>query len=186
MASRARPGGRRVRAVLALGALSGALFAFGGGSATAQNEFPGPAQFSGYSHGANVQAHVLNVPPRLGRGWLTSRRSSPAPPSMLSGVKEIPNEMGVDVVPKPGVAAPSVDPAGKQAYGKGSAVEVGLGNNLPISDTNQIGLPGPTEAAATPAVRNDGKPVTNSSVTGLADKPLVTVPGDPLVYAGRR
>jgi hypothetical protein len=182
MASGAKAGGHRVRAMLALGSLMGALVAFGGGSATAQNEFPGAAQFSGYSHGSNVQAHVLDAAaagPRVADVETTFSGSA----VNSQGVKEIPNEMGVDVVPKAGVASPSLDPAGKQAYGKGSAVEVGLGNTLPISDTNQIGLPGPTEAASTPAARNDGKPVLNSSESGLADKNVLTVPGDPLVYA---
>ena len=181
MASRARPGGRRVRAVLALGALSGALFAFGGTAARAQNEFPGPAVFSGYSHGANVHADAVDTGatgPRVADVETTFSGSAVNSASL----KETPNEMGVDLVPAPGAKAPSVDPTNEQSYGKGSAVEVGLGNNIPISDTNQIPLPTPAEAAANPAKRSDGKPVTNSSVTGLIDNPLVTVPGDPVVY----
>jgi hypothetical protein len=181
MASGAKAGGRKVRAVLALGALSGALFAFGGTAARAQNEFPGPAVFSGYSNGSNVHVDALNAGatgPRVADVETTFSGSA----ANSAGLKEVPNEMGVDVVPAPGTKSPSVDPAGKQAYGKGSAVEVGLGNNIPISDTNQIPLPTPAEAAAAPAARSDGKPVTNSSVTGLIDNPLVTVPGDPVAY----
>ena len=60
MASGARAGGRKVRAILALGALSGALLAFGGNAAQAQNEFPGPAVFSGYSNGSNVHVDAIN------------------------------------------------------------------------------------------------------------------------------
>ena len=183
MASGAKAGGRRVRAVLALSALTGALFAFGGTAARAQNEFPGPAVFSGYSHGSNVHADALNLGatgPRVADVEATFSGSAVD----SANLKETPNEMGVDIVPKPGAPKPSVDPAGKQSYGKGSAVEVGLGNDIPISDTNQIPLPAPAEAAANPAVRSDGKPVVNSSVTGLIDNPLVELPGaDPIIYA---
>jgi len=182
MASGARAGGRKVRAILALGALSGALLAFGGNAAQAQNEFPGPAVFSGYSNGSNVHVDAINAGatgPRVADVETTFSGSA----ANSAGLKEVPNEMGVDLVPAPGTKSPSVDPAGKQAYGKGSAVEVGLGNNIPISDTNQIPLPTPAEAAASPAARSDGKPVTNSSVTGLITNPLVAVPGDPVVYA---
>jgi len=183
MASGARAGGRKVRAILALGALSGALLAFGGNAAQAQNEFPGPAVFSGYSNGSNVHVDAINAGatgPRVADVETTFSGSA----VNSGGLKEVPNEMGVDLVPAPGTKSPSVDPAGHQVYGKGSAVEVGLGNNIPISDTNQIPLPTPAEAAAAPAVRSDaptGK-VTNSSVTGLIDNPLVTIPGDPVAY----
>jgi hypothetical protein len=168
--------------VLALGALSGALFAFGGTAARAQNEFPGPAVFSGYSHGANVHADAVDTAakgPRVADVEATFSGSA----VNSANLTEVTNEMGVDIVPKPGTKAPSVDPAGEQSYGKGSAVEVGLGVDIPVSDTNQIPLPAPAEAAANPAKRSDGKPVTNSSVTGMIDNPLVEVPGDPVVYA---
>ncbi|MBV9936090.1 MAG: hypothetical protein JO367_17465, partial [Actinobacteria bacterium] len=167
--------------MLALGALSGALFAFGGTAAQAQNEFPGPAVFSGYSHGANVHTHVLDTGATGPRVADVEAVFSGATANS-GGLKETPNEMGVDVVPAPGAKDPSVDPAGKQVYGKGSAVEVGLGTNIPNSDANQIGLPGLAEAASNPATRNDGGKVTNSSVTGLVDKNLATIPGDPLAY----
>jgi hypothetical protein len=169
--------------LLALGALSGALFAFGGTAARAQNEFPGPAVFSGYSHGANVHADVLDLGakgPRIADVEATFSGSAVD----SANLKETTNEMGVDIVPKPGVAKPSVDPAGKQSFGKGSGVEVGLGTDIPISDTNQVPLPTPAEAAASPAARSDGKPVTNSSVTGLVDNPLVKVDGaQPILFA---
>jgi hypothetical protein len=155
--------------------------AFGGNAAQAQNEFPGPAVFSGFSNGSNVHVDAVNAGatgPRVADVETTFSGSA----VNSAGLKEQPNEMGVDLVPAPGTKSPSVDPAGKQVYGKGSAVEVGLGNNIPISDTNQIPLPTPAEAASNPATRSDGGKVTNSSVTGLIDNPLVTVPGDPVAY----
>jgi len=76
---------------------------------------------------------------------------------------------------------PPVDSAGKESYGRGSGVEVGLGQDLPVA-ANQIPLT-QASAASHPPVRSDGDPAPNTASTGLVRTSLVDVPGSPLIYA---
>jgi LPXTG-motif cell wall-anchored protein len=100
-----------------------------------------------------------------------------------NGLSPINNEMGIAVVPSPGAAEAPVDSAGAESYAKGSGVEVGLAQDLPNEDGNQIKLT-QAGAASAPPVRSDGEPPVNTASTGLVKTTLVDVPAGPLLFAG--
>src|SRR5947199_7240849 len=119
------------------------LAVFTPGPATAQGAaFPGVASFNGYSNGTAVHADVLQVPgaPRLVDGEVAFSGGATNTGGPAAGVN---NEMDEPV---------ATSQAGKNAYGRGSGAEIGLGTQVPSSaaDANQIILAGLAEAAAPP------------------------------------
>jgi hypothetical protein len=155
-------------------------------AAQAQNEpsFPGGANFNAYATGANVHAGVLDTGatgPRIADA--SAAFSSAA--TDTAGVKGIVSETKNAVVPTPGTADLALDPAGDESYGKGSALEVGLGVSLPDENANQIALSSRAEAAALPIKVSPTDPAptgANSNDTGLVQSEQVVIPGDPVAY----
>ncbi|MEY2568353.1 MAG: hypothetical protein QOE35_2882 [Actinomycetota bacterium] len=147
-------------------------------------KFPG-AQFSGYSTGTNVHADVLRTAaagPVLADAEIAT--SGAALSSTGFAPNGIHNEENQAVVPTPGSPTSSVDSTGKESFGRGTGLEVGLGTNLPNDDLNQLILGGLAEAGAQPAQRSDGDPVVSATDTGDVDTTLATIDqGDPLLYA---
>jgi hypothetical protein len=180
-------GGRRIRAALIAGGLLAALVGVAGGPAVqAQTEptFPGGATFNAYSAGANVHAAAVDGGvggPRVADASIAF--SSAATDSTT--VKGIASETQNAIVPTPGTSGLAVDPAGDSAYGKGTALEVGLGASLPDENGDQIALSSRAEAAAQPikTAPSDPKPAgANSADTGLVQSQQVEIPGSPLAY----
>jgi hypothetical protein len=140
------------------------------GPASAQAPFPGSAAFSGYSTGTAVHADVIQVPdtPRLVDGEVAT--SSEAADTAGLGTA-INNEMAEMVSPSLG---------SKNAYGRGTGLEVGLGTDLPDNPTaNQLILAGLAQQAAAP-IDNFGDEAADD---GTVTKEVGPIPGDPLVYA---
>lgn len=188
MASRFNMSGRRMRAALVAGALIGALVAATGGvPAQAQAgggvPFGGGAttNFGGYSTGSAVHVDALNAAaegPRVADAEVAFSSAA----FQSNGVSPINNEMGVAVVPTEGATEAPVSSAGAESYAKGSGVEVGLAQDLPVDDTNQIKLT-QAGAASAPPVRSDGEPAPNPASTGLVKTSLVDVPAAQLLFA---
>ncbi|MDQ1372724.1 MAG: hypothetical protein QOJ09_62 [Actinomycetota bacterium] len=147
-------------------------------------QFPG-AQFSGFSTGTNVHADVLRTSsagPVIADAEVAF--SGAAVGSNGFAPSGVHNEENIAVVPTPGVPDASVDSTGKESFGKGTGLEVGLGTALPNDDLNQVVLGGRAEAAAQPAQRSDGDPVVSANDTGDVDTSLATITqADPLLYA---
>jgi hypothetical protein len=189
MASRFKTGGRRVRAALVAGGLLATLVGVTGGmpAAQAQNEpsFPGGAEFKAWSAGANVAAGVLDAGltgPRVVNASVAFSSAS----TDATGLKGVQTETHNAVVPTPGTADLTLDPAGDESYGKGSALEVGLGVGLPDENADQIALSSRAEAAALPIKTNPSDPApagANSADTGLVQSQQVEIPVDPVIYA---
>jgi LPXTG-motif cell wall-anchored protein len=103
-----------------------------------------------------------------------------------TGLKQITSETRNNVVPTPGTADMPVDPGGKEAYGRGSALEVGLGQDLPVNNGDQLALSERAEAAALPIAispAGDEPPAgANANSTGLVRSEDVVIPGAPLAY----
>jgi hypothetical protein len=76
-----------------------------------------------------------------------------------------------------------VNSSGKESFGKGSGLEVGLATNVPNNDLNQI-VPGQrAEAGAQPAARSDGKTPPSLTDSGSVDTSLATITqASPLLY----
>jgi LPXTG-motif cell wall-anchored protein len=148
---------------------AGMLAAFTPGPATAAS-FPGSAAFSGYSTGSVVHADILQVPgaPRLVDGEIAFSGDAANTAGLANGIQ---NEMKENV-------SPSL--AGKNSYGRGAAVELGIGTTVPdpTKDVNQLILVGLAQQAAAPIDSFGDKPAADGSV--IKDVPI---PGDPLVYA---
>ena len=143
---------------------------------------PLPA-FSGYSTGSNIHADVLRAGaagPVIADADVAS--SAAAVDSEGFDAGGIHNEENFAVVPSAGTG--SVDSAGKESYGRGSGVEVGLATDLPNDDLNQIIPGGIAEAGAQPAERSDADPVLSDTDTGLVESQLAEITeADPLLYA---
>jgi len=155
-------------AALAIAVLTaaGMLAAFTPGPATAQQAFPGPAQFSGYSTGTAVHADLLAVPatPRLVDGEVATSGGATNTAGLAAGIN---NEMDQSVSPSQ---------AAKNSYGRGSGAEVGLGTAIPdqaAKDANQIILAGLAEAAAPPTSDLVTKDILGTQLANT----------NPLVYA---
>jgi LPXTG-motif cell wall-anchored protein len=138
---------------------AGMLAVFTPGSASAAS-FPGSAAFSGYSTGTAVHADVLQVPgaPRLVDGEIAFSGEAANTAGLNGGVI---NEMNETVATS----------SAKNSYGRGSAVELGIGTTVPdaTKDVNQAIITGLAESSAPP----NGGLVTKDAA----------IPGDPLVYA---
>jgi hypothetical protein len=189
MASVRMAGGRRLGAVLAVGGLLATLLTFGGaGPVQAQTvpDFPGTANFSAHATGTGLHADVIDAGaegPRVVDAEVGFSSAAINTGGLDAGVV---NEMNMPVVPVAGVEDIPVDSGGKEAYGKGSGVEVGLGNSLPnLEDANQLKLTQVAAASEPPAVTPDVTQVTpgDSASTGLVQTELLAVPGGPLLYA---
>lgn len=147
--------------------------------------FPGPgSHFSGFSTGANVHVDAIrtaaNGPVVADAEVAFSGAATDSTGFAPGGVH---NEENFAVVPTAGKG--ELDSAGKEAYGKGSPLEAGLGTGLPNDDENQIVLPGTrAEAASFPAARNDGDPVASPTDSGDVDRSLLEITqAEPLLYA---
>jgi LPXTG-motif cell wall-anchored protein len=160
-------------AALAVAVLTAAGFlaVFTPGPASAASAFPGPAAFSGSATGTVVHANVVNIPntPRLVDGEIAFSGEAANTAGLGGGVL---NEMKENV-------APSI--AGKNSYGRGSGLELGLGTNVPDSAkaANQAIIAGLAQESAAPLDTFGDKPDAN----GVVRKEVGPVPGDPLVYA---
>jgi LPXTG-motif cell wall-anchored protein len=141
---------------------AGMMAVFTPGPASAVS-FPGSATFSGYSTGAVIHADALNLPgaPRIVDGEVAFSGEASDTAGLSKGVT---NEFKE-------VVSPSL--AGKNSYGRGSGLELGLGTTVPDvskSAVNQAIIAGLAEASAAPN-------------TPLVTKEAGPVPGDPLIYA---
>lgn len=153
------------------------------GTAPGAVPFPG-AQFNGFSTGTNVHADVLRtsaIGPVLADVEVAF--SGAAVDSVGFPAGGVQNEENIAVVPAPGSPDAGVDSAGKESFGKGTGLEVGLATGLPNNDLNQIVLGGRAEGGAQPAQRSDGAPPLNVNDTGDVDTSLATITeADPLLY----
>jgi hypothetical protein len=123
---------------------AGMLAVFTPGSASAAS-FPGSAAFSGYSTGTAVHADVLQVPgaPRLVDGEIAFSGEAANTAGLNGGVI---NEMNETVATS----------SAKNSYGRGSAVELGIGTTVPdaTKDVNQAIITGLAESSAPPERRS--------------------------------
>jgi LPXTG-motif cell wall-anchored protein len=161
-------------AALAVAVLTAAamLAAFTPGPASAQSSFPGSASFSGYSTGTVIHADALNLPgaPRLVDGEVAFSGEASNTAGLGGGQT---NEFKE-------VVSPAL--AGKNSYGRGSGLELGLGTAVPDttkSAVNQAIIAGLAQQSAAPTDSFGDTPDSNGVVT----KEVGPVPGDPLVYA---
>jgi hypothetical protein len=189
MASVRKAGRRRLGAVVAVGGLLGTLLTFGGaGPVEAQSvpDFPGGASFSAFGTGVGIHADVIDAGaegPRVVDAEVGVSSAAFNTGGLDAGII---NEMNMPIVPVAGAEGAPVDSGGKEAYGKGSGVEVGLGSELPnAQDANQIKLTQVGAASEPPAVTPDVTQVTpgDSASTGLVETELLAVPAAPLLYA---
>lgn len=139
-------------------------------SASAQVPFAS-ADFHGYATGTDVHVDALQAAsngPQLANAEVAFSGASVASQGTGSGgaPAEIVNEMGQVVQPKLPVSGES-KVAGNKSFGRGSGLEVGLGQNIP-ADAPQIPI-SKVRVSAPPNQSDD----TN----------LVTVPAAPLAYA---
>ncbi|MBV9410684.1 MAG: LPXTG cell wall anchor domain-containing protein [Acidimicrobiia bacterium] len=145
--------------------------AFAPGSASAQSSFPGNATFSGYSTGTVIHADALNVPngPRIVDGEVAFSGEAANTAGLSGGVL---NEMNQNV-------SPSI--AGKNSYGRGTGLELGLGTTVPDSAkaANQAIIAGLAQQSAAPVDSFGATPDANGVVT----KEVGPVPADPIAYA---
>src|SRR5436305_8119709 len=146
-----------------------AVFAPGAASAAS---FPGSAAFSGYSTGSVIHADALNFPgaPRIVDAEVAFSGEGSNTAGLGGGVT---NEFKE-------VVSPSL--AGKNSYGRGSGLELGLGTAVPDvskSAVNQAIIAGLAQQSAAPVDSFGDTPGANGVVT----KEAGPVPGDPLVYA---
>jgi hypothetical protein len=169
-----------------VGALTGTLLTFGANSpvqAQSVPDFPGGASFSAYGSGSAVHADVIDadVPgPRVVDANVAHSGAAFNTGGLDAGIV---SEVNTPIVPKAGASDAPVDSAGKESYGKGSGVEVGLGQDLPnLDDADQIKLV-QTGAASEPPVRSDGEAAPDSASTGLVESEILAVPAAPLLYA---
>src|SRR5207302_7198050 len=103
---------------------------------------------------------------------------------------DIVNEMGQVVQPllppPPATSDPAALLTGNKSFGRGSALEVGLGNPIP-NDKSDIVLPGRTQASAppdhVPTTPHSTVPPDNCLTTDPLCKALIPVPAGPLAYA---
>lgn len=165
---------------------AGVLAAFTPGPASAQTTphlaFPacqpgdttctGPASFSGYSTGTVIHADALNIPnaPRIVDGEVAFSGEASNTAGLSGGLT---NEFKE-------VVSPSL--AGKNSYGRGSGLELGLGTTVPDptkSAVNQAILAGLAQQSAAPVDSFGDKPDANGVVT----KEVGPIPADPLAYA---
>lgn len=187
MASVFKVGGRRVRAALIAGGLLGALVSATAAppvQAQAVPSFPGNASFNGYSTGQNVSARVLDTAAEGPRVVNASVAFSSAATN-TAGLQGVQNETNNAVVPTPGTPDLALDPGGDEAYGKGTALEVGLGVDLPDENGDQVALSGRAEAAALPIKTSPSDPApagANANDTGLVLSEDIVIPGDPVAY----
>jgi hypothetical protein len=129
--------------------------------------------WSGYATGAPVHVHALQVAADGPKVADTDEAFSAASFNSQGLGSTLNNEMNETVHPAK---------AGKNSYGRGSGLAVGLGTSVPNNpDARQLILGGLAEAAAQPPDPGAGAP--NAYQTDLVTKDLVKVPGDPAVYA---
>jgi hypothetical protein len=142
----------------------------------------GQADFSGHANGVILHADLLNAGPNGPRVVDAEVGFSGAAVDSDDFDAGVFNENGLAVVPAPGAPGALVNSDNKEAYGKGTGLEVGLGTNIPNSDENQLALGARAEAGATPAQRSSGAP-TNVNETGRVIEDLLEVTqADPLLY----
>ncbi|MEY2474839.1 MAG: hypothetical protein QOG87_154 [Actinomycetota bacterium] len=144
---------------------------------------PLPA-FSGYSTGSNIHADVLRVSDVQQILNADVASSAAAVDSDGFDPAGIHNEENFAVVPTAGAPDALVDSGGKESYGRGSGLEIGVATGLPNNDENQIIPGGIAEAGAQPAERSDGDPPAGPTDTGLVESELAEITqADPLLYA---
>jgi len=132
----------------------------------------------------NVHANVLDAGSPPGPRLVNAGAVFSSAATDASGLKAIQTETQNAVVPTPGTPDLVVDPAGDESYGKGAALELGLGNDIPDENADQLALSGRAEAAALPLKQSPAAPGTgaNANSTGLVQSEDVVIPADPLAY----
>ena len=199
---RRKVGKRRLAAALVAGGLLGSLLAVGNGgpvqaAQSAPATFPGDAAFSGHASGVNVYADALTVgaapedDPTAPAGPAIAQAGisfSGAATNSQTFTSRVTNEMNEVVVPANGDPAEvGVDSAGKEGYGKGTGLDLGVAQDLPSDGDGQLALGGVAHAASAPPERSDadadppGTP-PNGAETGLVLEELATVPVSALAY----
>ena len=192
MAFGRKTGRRRVAAALVTGGLLGSLMAFNGGTPALANHgpapvaFPGPAQFSAYAGGVNAHADVLTTGGAEGDTVVADASVITSTAAMdTGGLPRIVSELNTEAVPAQ---------SDKESFGRGSPVEVALGNPAPVADPT-IPIAGRADSASHPAQRTvGGEPdelaPENEFDTGAPppDEPgftttnLLTIPASALAY----
>lgn len=149
--------------------VTAAFVALFSGPATAQNERPGlpppPVPYWGYSTGSDLHVDALQAAATGPRLADTEEAFAGAAVDSTGALlsKGVVNEVSQAVAPAQ---------AGKNAYGRGTGLELGLGTSTPNSpDLNQLILADLAQQAAPP---------TDPSIV---TKEVGPVKGDPLVYA---
>jgi hypothetical protein len=171
-----KTGGRRLvpgKALAAALAAGGLLVASAGMASGVAVPTGSSGSWSGYATGSPVHVHALQVAAQGPRVADTDEAFSAASFSSDGLGTALNNEMNEAVHPAK---------AGKDSYGRGSGLEVGVGTSVPNNpDAHDLIVGGLAEAAAQPPEPGDGAP--NAYQTDLVTKDLVSVPGDPAVYA---
>jgi hypothetical protein len=162
------------------------MLALGAYVIVSQSSAPGAAlpAFSGYSTGTNIHADVLRTAaggPTVADAEVAFSGAAVNSTGFTAG--GVHNEEDIAVVPTPGVPDAALDSAGKESFGKGTGLEVGVGTNLPNDDLNQVVLGGRAEAASQPATRSDGLAPASATDSGQVNTNLVDVTqASPLLY----
>ena len=164
--------------------------------------FPFQAEWEGYATGTGAHVTVLDT------GAQPNPPEPPAGPRLINvdagfsgastNTEGLTNQIFNEdfVVVQPGDPAPDGQPdppfplADKEAYGRGSGLEVTIGEDVPTEDP-QIVLPTTkAEAASFPPERSDGGTVESppetaptETDTGLVVEPTLEVPVEPVVFA---
>jgi hypothetical protein len=160
-------------------------------------------QLAGYSTGTDVHVGLLqagalqlaHAEAAFSGASVASQGSNTRPafgPGVGATPGEIVNEMGQVVQPPlPGGVDPqnpAPDPllTGNKSFGRGSALEVGLGNPIP-NDKSDVILPGRTQASAppdhVPTTPHSAVPPDNCLAADPLCKQVLAVPAAPLAYA---
>jgi hypothetical protein len=159
-------------------------------------------QLAGYSTGTNVHVGALQaMATQLAHAEVAFSGSSVASqgtntrPAFGPGVGAVPgdivNEMGQVVQPllppPPATSDPAALLTGNKSFGRGSALEVGLGNPIPNDGAGQLVLPARTQASAppdhVPTTPHSAVPPDNCLAADPLCKQLLPVPAGPLAYA---
>src|SRR5437588_5722070 len=158
-------------------------------------------QLAGYSTGTDVHVGLLQAgavqlahAEAAFSGASVASQGTNTRPGVGFGVGavqgDIVNEMGQVVQPllppPPATSDPAALLTGNKSFGRGSALEVGLGNPIP-NDKSDIVLPGRTQASAppdhVPTTPHSTVPPDNCLGSDPLCKQLLPVPAGPLAYA---
>ncbi|MBA3654362.1 MAG: hypothetical protein H0W70_09235 [Actinobacteria bacterium] len=172
--------GRRLVATLMSGGLVAGAVAIGAGPAHGV-AVPVPPGLSASAQGSTLHVHALQTGltgPKVADTDVAFSSTSVNSGGLNTAVT---TETGQTVSPPR---------AGKNAYGRGSGIALGIGSDVPV-DKRDLILGDLAEAAAQPPDPNgpDPSPGSNPKAagpyqTGIVDKNLVDVKGDPVAYAG--